>query len=559
MVRSGRRRARGLAYNRPVEIRFEASVPLPEGAAPAAALLSARRYRVAAGTGGVLSADRGSRFALVPEGLLRRVRVVPEGKLARLSGSVSAFGWPREALAAEARAFQEEIAALLAGAPSPARRSPPPRAVLLWGLCVLVAGAAFWLLGRNLVASDLAAIRAGRLAWEFFPVAEPLNAVPAAVPWMAAGFLAGTAGVAAGTALAGLLLLGTRFPAASEVLGGLLGWASLLAPLALTAGLVEGGRVGLARSMLDPMGLAAAALAPWAAWGLARRLPPGRDRPGPDFLAALAVLLLGAMALAWAMPAPPLPEDPVARAIAREYPYHAFRDRWLLENPVGETLAASYYRYTPYAGLLTSATVHPERVSLRLLTETGTFLWLAAPLAGLFLGVSWGAARVAGRRAAPWLGAALSAAIAWAFLLPSVFPRPEGWRERLSAPSGRVRGEAYHAAAMLARPEETPALRDGLADADVRARLWSVTALGRLGDRPSFTRILDLAADDPHYLVRSRAADALRLFAEGGSPDAFDADAVLARVVRARAREPFPYIRLRLLWAQDAWEKARNR
>lgn len=543
-----------------MELSFETTIPLQEGAAGAAGRLAARRYRVAEGQEGLLSIDRGSRFALVPEGLLRRARVVPENGTLRVSGSVSGHGWPGARLAEEAQAFQEELAAVIAGSPLPPRGNPAPSAALLWGIGVLVMGAAFWILGRDLIAADLAAVREGRLAWEFFPAAEPLNNVPAAVPWTAAGFLAGTAGLAAGTVLGGLLILGTRFPPAREVLGGILGWSSFLAVAALAAGVVAGGGVGLARSMCDPLGLSAVALAPWAAWRLARRLPAPRERKGPSLLPALATLLLGGSAIAWAMADPPLPEDPVARAIAREYPYHAFRDRWLLANPVGETMNALYYRYTPYAGLLTSAEVHPERVSLRLLTEAGTFLWLAAPFAVLALALSRGAARVSGRRAAPWLGGALAFGISWAFLVPDACRRAEGWRTALREGSGRGRGEAYHAAAMLARPEDAPLLRAGLDDADVRARLWSVTTLGRLGDWPSFPRILDLAADDPHYLVRSRAADALRLFAgRGGAREAASPDAVLAGIARALGGETFAYIRLRLLWAQTAWETARNR
>ncbi len=581
------------AYNPPVKALFEETLPPQADPAAAAARLRAgflaSRYRVS-GSGNSFTADRGSRFSPIPDSLRRTVRVEAGAGGIRISGSVSGFRAGRGVLASETGAFRAEIAERLAGARVPERDRPPLRAGRIFLACVAAAAAAFLVLGRGLVVTDIDAIRAGHLAWDFFPAAEPLADVPASLPWISAGFLAGTAGLAVGVVLWVLFCLGGLLRPLAEILGGTLAWSSVFLVTALVTG-PSGNGVGLARSMMDAPGLGAVALVPWVAWWLARpgmtdpgKAGPGRTRRRVLFAASLAAVLLPL--LASDPPETPDPRDAVRTEIAREYLHHAFRDRWLLENAVGERLNALYYRYTPYAGLLTGAATHPERVSLRLMAEGGTFLWLAMPLALAAAAIAWGADRFLPRRfpapaaALALLAALAGAGIAWP-LLPSAGPDPGAWRERLADGNGRTRAEAFHAAALLAEPGDAPALRPGLSDPDARARLWSVTALARLTDWESFPEIARRLADDPHFLVRSRATDALRLYAARATdapgetlakaaralgateadpaPRRRLADAVLPGIIRAAAREEFAYIRRRLLAAETAWETVRSR
>lgn len=583
------------AYNPSVKARFEAMLPPESDPAVAAARLrdglAGRRYRVFTDAEkATLRADRGSRFAPIPESLRREVRIVFETGGVRIAGSVAGLSARNETLAGQTRAFRDEIAGLLSGAPERAGARPDTRipAWIALTACIAVSATAFLVLGRDLIVADLDAIRAGRLAWEFFPATEPLNDLPASLSWIAAGFLAGTAGLVAGSVLGLLFRLGSSIRPLAEIFGGTLAWISVFLVTALVAGPPAlGGGVGFARSMLDIPGLLAVALVPWGAWFLLRGAPGARSDAPPyrSRLLFAAALVGSAAALLFSERMPS--EAPVegARAeIAREYLHHAFRDRWLLTNPFGEYLNALYYRYTPYAGLMTGATIHPERLSLRLMAEGGTLLWLAMPLTLIVVAVARGTDKLIPRRFPAARGAALaallSAGLSWPLLSPAG-AGPESWKTAWTGGSSGARAAAAHAAALWALPGDAPMLRSGLQDPDARVRLWCVSALAHLGDWESFPEIARRLADDPHFLVRSRAADAMWLFAvlaltapDGKLADAAReldapetdpiprrrlADAAASRLARAAAREEFAYIRRRLLVAETAWEIVRSR
>lgn len=576
----------------PREFSFSAARDAAARARLTEALLQ-RRYAVVPHGASALEARRGSRFALHPEGVRHVVRIAPEAQtdVWRVRIRICAFSGIGRRAHAAADAIETDLRRTLAGEPPrrPARRAAG--ILLAAAACVLAGGVGFLAAGARLVTRAAQDVRAGRLAWEYFPAAEPLADLPAATPWIAGAFLAGTAGLAVGVALAAVFLAGLLWAAVSEAFGATLLWCSVFLASALAVGRPPvGGGVGWARSMLDPIVLGAAALIPWAAYALFGLLSHRFRPPSAPGTLKIAALLLAAALACGAGGSAPANAKPEAGDVASVYALHRFRDRWLLSNPTGAFLCDVYYTYTPYADLMTNPSLFPDRQTLRILREAGVFLWLQTPPVGLvgLLALLAGAFRKRGRSAGPALAAAA------ALLVAAALPPWRAWREieearhagdttalaaALAAEQPGVRAAAAHALAAVGIPEPST-LRQGLADPDPRVRLWCATALGRAGDWPSLPSLLRLLSDDPHYLVRSHAAEAVRRFARAvptapfaalrtartGLPDAPPGgdDAphrTLAREARARlraalAREHRAYIRRRLLLAQEAWEVA---
>ncbi len=573
-------------------------------------VLTRERYTILSPSGApVLRAVKGSRFALVPPGLRRIATVASAADGSRaIAMEVSGFLVPRASLEEAAGRFLREIAHPEKLSAASTCHAPPGRRWTVAAVCLLTAAAAFLAIGHRLITRSFDEIRRGETAWEFFPAAEPLSNVPAATPWIAAGFLAGTAGFSVGAALSAIFFLGRAASPLAEIFGGVLAWLSVFLTASLALGPpASGGGVGIARSMRDPAVLILAAAIPWAAWGGSAlavwrpgvfKLSRTPRAAGLWICVGLAGLLLGAAPVPSEAPLPVglRPAD-IVRAIEKEYPYHQFRDRWLLATPVGTLASDLYYRYTPYADLSTNPDLYPDRLSLRLMKEAGITLWLAFPVV-LLAGSLWillcaVARRTRGSsRSRLWAASALAVLTTlgvchffWASPTAKVdharAARDTSTLARLLAESrdAGLKAEAAHALAVLGKAEHVDLLRRHLADPDARVRLWCTTALGRLADWQSLPDFLKAAEKDPQIVVRSRAAQAVHYLAglaprtpEGtlaavadllGAPPAETArarlsNAALSLIVRARAQEEVLYVRRKLFLAETAWEMARS-
>lgn len=556
-----------------MRIELDAEIPLAgdpqEAASRLRAHLARRRYRLEApDPSGGFRAARGSAFSLHPEGLSRAVTAEPLQGALRLRLSARPLPWRARAHRLSLEGARAELRAAAAASPPSSLPDPPASApsarpaagrILLAGLA---AGfLAFWIAGHHLLCADLDRIRAGAIAWDYHPEPEPLADLPASVPWCAAAFLGGTAGLAAGTFLSLLLWLSARAAFLAETTGSLLAWSSTLLVAALATGPGEAG-IGLARSMLHPWALLPAALLPWLAHLLATlERPRSAAMAGGAASAAIAIALL-APAGAGAAEPPDLGES-----VRSLYGTHRFRDRYLLTNPVGGFWSSLYYRYTPYADLATSERLHPDRASLRLLRDAGVALWLyAVTTLGVGL-LAWSLGRRAWRLGAAGRWGACASLCAVPLLLAVWLLRlvlaavdiplsapPDGVATLLINGTDAERSEAAHALAAIGTPAEIPVLRGGLDDPDPRVRLWSVTALARLGDLGSLPPVLE-RMEDPHDLVRSRVYHALPYFARAakGSPDGQRARAVLARLEPRLAAERTIYAKKQVLEARAAW------